>query len=188
MSLQSLRGAVVWAVVPFVPEAPFFIYRRDDEPLELPDARPLLAAVRKGESEFRFLVRGKARPILILADRPEDRVLEFLALRLVRITELPAELRAAVVAHEDEFLFHVPPDRTPGLREEFAVMIAAPVRVHISAVDSVDILGRLDANELRVVHERFVRLHGLDLLDLIADRIHDLRRLQEEPPQPGSAS
>ena len=179
MSSGSLRGAVVWAVVPYVPEAPFFLYRTDDEPLELPDARPLLAAARKAESEFRFLVRGKARPVLVLADRPDPRVEEYLALRLVRLGELREEARAPVVAGEDELLFHVRPERVPGLAEELAAMIAAPVRVHVSAVDATDVLGRLEADELRAVHERFARLHRLDLLGLVRDRVDRLRKLRQ---------
>ena len=174
-----LRGAVVWAVVPYVPEAPFWLYRADDAPLELADAGPLFKAARKSESEFRFLVRAKARPVLVVADAPDPRVDEHLALRLVRLGELHDEARDRILADEDELLFHVKSERAPGLAEEFAIMLAAPVRVHRSAVDSGDVLGRLDANELRVVHERFVKLYGLDLLNLIRDEIARLRELQE---------
>ena len=180
MSSGSLRGAVVWAVVPYVPEAPFSLYRVDAEPLELRDATPLFTAARKADSEFTFLVRGKARPVLVLADRPDRRVEEYLALRLVRVSELREETRAKVVAHEDELLFHVPRERVPGLTEDFAVMIGASVRVHVSAVDESDVLGRLAADELRVVHERFVRLHGFDLLELVRDQIDRLEQLRSE--------
>jgi hypothetical protein len=178
LSPGSLRGAVVWAVVPYVPEAPFRLYRVDAEPLELRDARPLFAAARKADSEFTFLVRAKARPVLVLADSPDPRFEEHLALRLVRLGELHEDTRAAVVAHEDESLFHVRPERVPGLAEELAVMIGAPVRVHVSAVEEGDVLGRLDADELRVVHERFVKLHGFDLLELVRDQIDRLKRLR----------
>lgn len=166
-------------MVPYVPEAPFWIYRADDSPLELPNARPLFKAARKAESEFRFLVRAKARPVLVLADAPDPRLNEHLALRLVRLSELDNEARDRVVAQEDELLFHVKSESAPGLAEEFAVMIGAPVRVHRSAVDSEHVLGRLDANELRVVHERFVSLYGLDLLNLIRAEIERLRELQK---------
>lgn len=179
MSSHRLRGAVVWAVVPYVPEAPFWIYRADGSPIELADARPLFKAAKKAESEFRFLVRAKARPVLVLADVPDPRVDEHLALRLVRLSELDNDLRDRVVAQEDEPLIHVKGKSVPGLAEEFAVMIGAPVRVHRSAVDSENVLGRLDANELRVVHERFVRLYGLDLVNLIRAEIERLKELQE---------
>ena len=174
---------MVWAVVPFVPEAPFLIYRADDEPLEVKDAGPLFRAAAKKESEFRFLVRAKARPVLVLAERPDPRIDEYLALRLVRLSALDAEIRARVAAQQDQLLFHVARARTPGLAEEFAVMIAAPVRVHVSAVDTENILGRLDANELRIVHERFVKLHKLDVLNLVREELNRMRELQERRSQ-----
>jgi hypothetical protein len=176
LSSASLCGAVVWAVVPYVPEAPFFLYRVDAKPLELPDATPLFAAASKAESEFRFLVRGKARPVLVLADHPDSRVDEYLALRLVRLEELGEQTRTGVVAGEDELLFQVPGERLPGLVEELAVMISAPVRVHASAVDAGNVLGRLRRNELRVVHERFVKLYRFDLLHLVRDEIDRLEQ------------
>ena len=176
MTAASLRGAFVWAAVPYVPEAPFFLYRVDAEPLELPDARPLFTAARRGDAEFRFLVRGKARPVLILGDRPDPRIEEFLALRLVRCSELTERSRAAVLAQQDEALYHVPRERTPALEEDFAVMIAAPVRVHETAVDTANVLGRLEPAELRSVHASFVRVHGLDVLEVVRDELGRLRR------------
>jgi hypothetical protein len=178
LSGADLRGAVVWAVVPYVPEAPFRIYRRDAEPLVLPDASPLFAAAQKAESEFSFLVRAKARPVLVLAAVPDARVDEYLGLRLVRSSELRPETRARVRDQDEELLFHVAADRVPGLREEFAVMVSAPVRFHATAVDAENVLGRLDGNELRVVHERFARLLSLDLFNLVRDEIARLRELQ----------
>jgi hypothetical protein len=179
LSSIGLRGAVVWAVVPFVPEAPFSIFRADATPLELPDAEPLFKAAQKSESEFRFLVRAKARPVLVLAEVPDPRVDEYFALRLVRLSELSDDARARVVAQDDELLFHIAGERIPGLAEEFAVMIAAPVRVHVSAVDAKNVLGRLDVNELRVVHERFVKLHKLDVFNLVREEISRLKELQQ---------
>jgi hypothetical protein len=187
LSSAGLRGAVVWAVVPYVPEAPFWIYRVDGDPLEVKDAGPLFKAARKAESEFRFLVRAKARPVLVLADTPDPRIDEYLALRLVRLSELSEEARARVVAQQDPLLFHVSGARIPGLAEELAVMIAAPVRVHVSAVDAENVLGRLDASELRVVHERFIKLHKFDLRNLVHEEITRLRELQRQRP-PGRGS
>jgi len=180
VSSDELRGAFVWAVVPYVPEAPFRIYRADAEPLSLPDASPLFSAAEKAESEFSFLVRAKARPVLVLARMPDPRIEEYLALRLVRLGELSAETRARVLDHSEELLFHVRRERVPGLRDELAVMIAAPVRFHSTAVDAQRVLGRLDVNELRVVHERFAKLLSLDLFNLIREEISRLRQLQRE--------
>ena len=179
MTPGSLRGAVVWAVVPYVPEAPFWIYRVDDRPLEVKSAGPLFESAQKAESEFRFLVRAKARPVLVLADTPDPRVDEYLTLRLVRLGVLSDEARERVVAGRDALLLPVRKERAPRLAEEFAVMIGAPVRVHASALDVENVLGRLDADELRVVHERFAKLHRLDLLGLVREEIDRIRALQE---------
>lgn len=180
MSRSDLRGAVVWAVVPYVPEAPFRIYRVDAEPLSLPDPAPLFAAAEKADSEFSFIVRAKARPVLVLARLPDTRIDEYFGLRLVRLGELSTDTRARVLDHEDELLFHVRSDRTPGLREEFAVMLAAPIRFHASALDTENVLGRVDANELRVIHERFAKLLSLDLFNLVREEIVRLRDLQRQ--------
>ena len=46
--MNGLAGAVVWAVVPFVPEAPFRLYGgRDRDPVEVEDPGKLIAAARK---------------------------------------------------------------------------------------------------------------------------------------------
>lgn len=178
MTQAGLRGAIVWAVVPYVPEAPFRIYRVDAEPLVLADASALFFAAEKAESEFSFIVRAKARPVLVLARIPDSRIDEYLGLRLVRLSELGAETRARVLDHSEELLFHVRGERAPRLREEFAVMVAAPVRFHASALSTGNVLGRLDANEIRVVHERFAKLLSLDLFNLIREEITRLRELQ----------
>jgi hypothetical protein len=108
--------------------------------------------------------------------------------RLVRLSELSAETRARVLHHSEELLFHVRGERAPGLREEFAVMIASPVRFHASALDSENILGHLDPNELRVIHERFAKLLSLDLFNLIREEITRLSRLQHERETPSGDS
>jgi hypothetical protein len=178
VSHSDLRGTVVWAVVPYVPEAPFRLYRADAEPLSLPDPTALFAAATKAESEFSFIVRAKARPVLVLARMPDPRIEEYFGLRLARLSELSADARARVLDHDDELLFHVRGDRTPSLREEFAVMIAAPIRFHVSALDTENVLGRLDSNEMRVINERFARLLSLDLFNLVREEIIRLRDLQ----------
>lgn len=180
MSRSDLRGAVVWAVVPYVPEAPFRLYRADAEPLSLADAGALFTAAEKAQSEFSFIVRAKARPVLVLARLPDPRIEEYFGLRLVRLSELSADTRSRVLDHQDDLLFHVRGDRTPGLREEFAVMIAAPVRFHASALNTENVLGRLDMNEMRVIHERFAKLVSLDLFNLVRAEIVRLRDLQRQ--------
>ncbi|MGH2844723.1 MAG: hypothetical protein ACRDL0_01640 [Thermoleophilaceae bacterium] len=178
--MNGLAGAVVWAVVPFAPEAPFALYAGSRHaPVEVPQADKLIAAARRGaDAEFTFLVPGKARPVLIVSDQLDPRLGELLALRLLRLTKLDAREQDAVRAGAEPGLFHFPPDRFD-LPEENAGMIAALVRVHRSAIDSSPV-GHLDRDELRSVHGRIARHYGLDLHDLIRDELRRLAAVQRE--------
>jgi len=80
----------------------------------------------------------------------------------------------------EPLILHVRIERTPALRDELAVMIAAPVRFHASALDSENVLGHLEPDELRIVHERFAKLLALDLVNLVRDEIVRLRERQRE--------
>lgn len=174
--MNGLAGAVVWAVVPFVPEAPFRLYAGEDRaPVEVDEPGKLIAAARKGsDSEFTFLVPGKARPVLVVSDRADERLAEVIALRLLRLGALTAREREIVRSNEDPGLYHLDPDRF-ALPEENAAIIAALVRVHRSAIDPQPV-GRLSADELRVVHERVATYYGLDLRQLVR---HELQRLAD---------
>lgn len=79
-------------------------------------------------------------------------------------------------------LFHLRPDRFPGLAEENAALLTELVRVARSALDTSEQLGSLDANELRVVHQRLARYYRFDLTVLAR------RLLAERLPQLGSDS
>lgn len=175
--MKGLAGAVVWAVVPYVPEAPFRLYAGQHQaPVEVSQAEKLITAARKGaDSEFTFLVPGKARPVLVVSGRTDPRLGELLALRLVRLSALDAQEQELVRAGGDQGLLRLPPARFE-LPEENAAIVAALVRVHESAVDS-DPVGRLDQQELRTVHERLARHYGLDLHALVRA---ELERLAED--------
>lgn len=173
----GLAGAVVWAVVPYVPEAPFRLYGGQGQaPIEVAEAEKLITAARKGDSEFSFLVPGKARPVLVVSDRADPRLGELLAMRLVRLSVLDPQERELVRAGGDPGLFCLPAQRFE-LSEENAAILAALVRVHQSAVDPNPV-GRLDRQELRAVHERLARYYGLDLHALVRA---ELARLAEAP-------
>jgi hypothetical protein len=180
--VNDLAGAVVWAVVPFVPAAPFSLYAGlDHAPIEVRRADELVATARKGgDTEFTFLVPGKARPVLIVSDRRDPHLEELLALRLIRLSKLSEAEQEAVRRQADPGLFHLSPDRFD-LPEENAAMIAAAVRVHESAIAG-EAAGHLDPNELRVVHERVASHYGLNLNMLVRD---ELRRLAEEQARRG---
>jgi hypothetical protein len=178
--LNGLAGAVAWAVVPFAPEAPFRLYagaRR--APVDVPEANKLIAAARRGaDTEFTFLVPGKARPVLIVSERLDARLGELLAVRLLRLSKLDAHEQEAVRTGAEPGLYHLPPDRFD-LPEENAAIIAALVRVHRSAVDTTTV-GQLDRNALREVHGRIARHYGLDLHDLVRGELERLAAAQLE--------
>jgi hypothetical protein len=176
---DGLAGAVVWAVVPFVPEAPFRIYAgRDRDPIQVARPTKLIAAARRGsDSEFTFLVPAKARPVLIVSDHADSRLRELLALRLLRLSALGAEEQDIIRRNADPGLLFLDPDRLK-LPEENAAIIAALVRVHRSAIDPRP-AGRLDEQELATVHERIVRHYGLDMRQLVRtelERLVEVRR------------
>jgi hypothetical protein len=178
--VNGLAGAVVWAVVPFVPEAPFRLYAGEGHaPIEVEDVDKLIGAARKGsEAEFTFLVPGKARPVLVVSDRTDPRLDEVLALRLFRLGALTDRERETVRAHEDPGLFYVDPDRFE-LPEENAAIVASMMRVHGSAIDPRPV-GRLDRHGLRLIHERLARHYGFDLGEFVRE---ELKRLAEAQRQ-----
>lgn len=174
--MTGLAGAVVWAVVPFSPQAPFRLYAGEGHaPIEVPEASSLVEAGRRGDdTEFTFLVPGKARPVLVVSDQRDPRLGELIGLRLLRLGRLSEAERELVRAQRDPGLFHLDLERFD-LPEENAAMIAALVRVHESAIDATP-AGRLKPAELRVVHERLAKHYGLDLHLLV---IAELQRLAE---------
>jgi hypothetical protein len=176
--VNGLAGAVVWAVVPFVPEAPFRLYASEGHPpVDVPEAGKLTEAARKGsDSEFTFLLPGKARPVLVVSDRLDERLGELIALRLLRLGALTPNEREIVRSQDDLGLYHLDPDRFD-LPEENAAIVAALVRVHRNAIDPQPV-GRLGQDELRVVHERLAMYYGLDLRQLVRGELERLAEAQ----------
>lgn len=178
--MSGLAGAVVWAVVPFAPEAPFRLYAgRERDPVTVDDAATLIDAAKKGgDQQFTYLVAGKVRPVLVISDANHAEMGEYIALRLARFSKFDEDEQQRIRDQKHPALFHLQPDRFPGLPEENAVILAGLVRLHRSAVGT-DTLGRLDAEELAVVHQRFARFHDFDLRALVVERIHELAALQQ---------
>lgn len=174
----GLAGAVVWAVVPFVPEARFRLYAGEGHaPIDVEDPGKLIAAARRGsDTEFTFLVPGKARPVLVVSDRADERLGELIALRLLRLSALTDRERELVRAQNDPGLYHLDPARFD-LPEENAAILAALVRVHRSAIDPQP-LGRLSEDQLRVAHEHIAGWYGLDLRQLVRRELERLAQAQ----------
>jgi hypothetical protein len=180
--LSFAAGEVYWAVVPSTLRAPFQVYVKDKPPVEAPDAKTIIEGLRKGgDAELRFVVEAKARPVLLLSDRTDERTGDLFGLRLVRLTSLDEEEAEQVRDQRQAGLFHLKPARFPDLDEEFAALISAPIRIHESAVDLDSRLGRLDQNEMRVLAERFVNYWQFDLNQLLIGKIRELLRKRESP-------
>jgi hypothetical protein len=182
--VSELAGAVVWAVVPFAPQAPFCLYAgAGHEPINVPTPDTLIeAASRGGDPQFRYLVPGKARPVLVISDAHDDDLGEYLALRLSRFTKLTADEQRGIREQRHPTLFHLSPQKFT-LPEENAAMIAGLVRVHRSAVQP-HICGRLDAYELTTVHERVIRFYGLNIRRFVEERLQELAKLQQGRQEP----
>ncbi len=180
--MNGLAGAVVWAVVPFVPQAPFRLYAGSRHaPVVVSEAERLITAARRGsDSEFTFLVPAKGRPVLVISDRIDPRLHEVLALRLARMSTLTAGEQEAVRAGHESALYYLSPERFE-LPEENAAIIAALVRVHESAIDPAAV-GRLEHAELREIHARVATHYGLDLHELVRDELRRLAASQRRPP------
>lgn len=168
--LDAPLGRVYRAVAPFAPEPPYRLYAGvDHEPVAVPDTSSLL----KGGEEVTALVTVKPRPVLVITE-PSFRYNEVLALRLWRFGKLAADEQAAVREGRTEDLFHLRPESTTGLDEENAARISSSLRLPLSAIDMNEPLGSVNENELRVIHERFVRMHDLDLRNLILAKAREL--------------
>jgi hypothetical protein len=139
-------------------------------PKEISSPERFVDAARKGMSEFVVLTTVKARPVLVITPvLPEYD--EVLALRLCRLEKLSTDVvRQEVREGRDPALFHMRPERFPGLPVENAAIVTSLLRLPVEALDRRESLGALDENELRVLHERVARVHGLKLDVLIFQR------------------
>ncbi len=179
--MQPPLAHCYWALAPFAPTPPFRIYQEGAAPKPVDSVEPFTAAARKGASEFALLTPVKARPVLVItAVLPEHD--EVLALRLRRFEKLGSEAeRERVREGSDPGLFHLSPDRFPGLPVENAAIVTSLLRLPTAALDSRESLGSLDGNELRILHERVARAHRLRLDMLILERAEALvQRAQRE--------
>jgi hypothetical protein len=183
----GLRGAIVWAVTPYVAEAPFRILAGTGV-TTYSSARELGMAVRRGElpAEQTHLVRSKLRPVLLLQDRPVRTLPEFSGLRLVRLDALERTRRERVRRQEEPSLFFLQASREHGLSKDNAVDLNALVRIHESAIVGTPV-GHISESELRTIGERLIRHLDLDVTRLVERRLVELRqrlmeRRSEDPP------
>lgn len=183
MTERGLRGAIVWAVAPYVPEAPFRIWLGEGHPVaEIADARAYARQARHQglEAEQTFLVRGKLRPVVLLQDRPRAALPEIVALRMLRLETLGPEKQEGIRAEREPSLFHLPVRKSKyGLSREMAIDLNALLRIHATAFVPRAV-GRLDESELRVLGGRLVEHLDIDLEPLVATRVEErLEALRE---------
>jgi hypothetical protein len=185
---RGLRGAIVWAVTPYTPEAPFRLWLGADQPVaEIADASAYARQARHQglDAEQTFLVGGKLRPVLLLQDRPRGVLPEIVALRMIRIEELQPSQQESIRGRHEPSLFYLPVDRRYGLTKEMAIDLNALVRVHATAF-LPKAVGRLDDNELRTIGQRLVEHLDIDIEPLIAARVEErldaLTRPEDESP------
>jgi len=173
--LSLTPGEVYWAIVPYTPATPFKIHVADATPVEVPSASQIVDGLRKGgDAEFEFVVRAKARPVLLLSGRSDPRTGDLFALRLLRLEKLSSQERQRVEEHREPTLLPLPPKRFPDLADS-AAMVTAPIRLHETALDTRKSLGRLDRKEMRALVERFVSYWQFDLRQLLVAQIRELQ-------------
>jgi hypothetical protein len=174
--LSLAAGEVYWGVVPYTPATPFKVHVADGMPVEVPSASQIVDGLRKGgDAEFEFFVRAKARPVLLLSGRSDPRTGDLFALRLLRLEKLSGQERQRVKEGREPSLFPLPPERFPGLAEDSAAMVTAPIRLHETALDTRKALGRLDRTEMRALVERFIVYWQFDLRQLLVAQIRELQ-------------
>jgi hypothetical protein len=178
--LSPAAGEIYWAIVPYTPATPFQVHVADGTPVEVPTASQIVDGLRKGgDAEFEFVVRAKARPVLLLSGRSDSRTGDLFALRLLRLEKLSEQERQRVEEQREPSLFHLPPERFPDLGQDSAAMVTAPIRLHETALDTRKSLGRLDRNEMRALVERFVSYWQFDLRQLLIAQIRELRHRRQ---------
>lgn len=178
MSLTA--GEVYWAIVPYTPATPFRVHVADGAPVEVPTASRIINGLRKGgDAEFEFIVRAKARPVLLLSGRRDPRTGDLFALRLLRLKKLSGQERQRVEEQREQSLFYLPAERFPDLGEGSAAMVTAPIRLHETALDTRKPLGRLNRQEMRTLVERFVSYWQFDLRQLLSAQIRELQHRRQ---------
>lgn len=181
--MDAPQGHCYWALAPFAPSPPFAVYQQGAPPRAVAEVAPFTEAAKKGMSEFRLLTAVKVRPVLVITPvLPEHH--EVLALRLRRLEKIASEsAREVVRAGTDEALVYLRPQGFPGLPVENAAIATSLLRLPTGALDRRRSLGSLYEDELRVIHERVARAHGLWLERLILERAQELIRRAAQRPR-----
>jgi hypothetical protein len=160
-----MRGAIVWALVAFEPEAPFELDGRS-----FPTVGDVAGAMRDGTLARApaLHVDVKLRPVVLLQNRPRGSLPEYAALKLARLAKYSPADQERVRQGRRPSLLHLPATR--GLRHENAVDLTSLVRIHRSAIASAPV-GYLGDDELETVNRRLATYLDIDLEAAIAEGV-----------------
>jgi hypothetical protein len=160
-----MRGAIVWALVPFQPEAPFELDGRS-----FPTVVDVARAIRDGTLSRApaIQVEVKLRPVVLLQDRPHGSLPEYAALKLARLDKYSRADQERVRQDRRPSLLHLP--ATQGLRRENAIDLTSLVRIHRSAIASAPV-GYLKDDDLDAVNRRLATYLDIDLEPAIAEGV-----------------
>lgn len=175
----------MWAVTPYIAQAPFRVLVPDGTETRFLDAPAMARAMRRGElpGQFELAIPAKLRPVLLIQDRPRGRFADFAALRLVRVEKFSATEQDAIRCGQEDTLLHLGHDETKyGLTHEYAVRLTSLHRVHRSAIAAPPV-GWVDRSDLRKIGERVATATDLDLSNLVVRRASQfLRRTERGGP------
>lgn len=182
MSLPGTSaGAIVWAVIPYIAQAPFRVLEPDGTETRFADARAVARAIRGRQlpGQFELAIAAKLRPVLLIQDRPRGRFADFAALRLVRMEKFSAAEQDAIRSGQEASLLHLGHDESRyGLAREYAVRLTSLHRVHRGTIAGAPV-GRVDRADLRAICERVAAFTDLDLSNLVARKAHEFLRRAE---------
>ena len=159
------RGELRWALVPYVPQAPFRS-RAWGAGVDFEAIRTQLRQERP-RSGIDLELRAAVRPVLLLHDWEAAADGAYVVLRTKRIEALPVEAQPGVRAGDDTALIPL-----AGIHagNERAAMIGTVTRLHVSAIDST-VLGTVADATLQRVAESMAAAMQLDLDGLVQRRV-----------------
>ena len=168
------RGAVAWGVFPFAAQFPMPCL---DEDRNVTTAATIedYVATRRGASTV-VHAQVKLRPLLLLHDgtRGDNQDVVGLRINSVKAHHKNSPSWPRIEAHEHPLFFHLPSDRGYGLPQESIIALNSVTSVHKSAIWKV--IGSVNSHEMQIINQRLVRVFGLDLAPMIAQKAHELLR------------
>jgi mRNA-degrading endonuclease toxin of MazEF toxin-antitoxin module len=168
------RGAVAWGVFPFAAQFPMQHLDADRDVTTAATIEEYVAARRGAPTAVQS--RVKLRPLLLLHDgtRGDNEDVVGLRINSVKAHHKTSRSWARIEAHRHPLFFHLPSGRGYGLPQESIIALNSVTSVHKSAIWKV--IGSVNSHEMQIINQRLIRVFGLDLAPLIAQKAHELLR------------